>query len=250
MAYNLLDEDFSTPTGPMDRDEDISQIHDGLTQMREFEKKHRHPNVQVIYSFEDVPRKNLENYYYQILEDAMSRRCPRIIVEPSTLGVRIGQYINIGYLMHWFCIGSGMISIFLGLTFRHKTYVIYSCSIFSCLLLHASNLYYSKLQIAHYQYVENSEVKEYLERTNPEIRLLTDCPVVLKPYNPLKRRIWHHIIGCSAGIMMLSLIIRGLPTVLCRCPDGVIPEIIRYEGNLFEFFCLLPISIFSRNTAY
>jgi hypothetical protein len=246
MAFNLPDEDFTTPTGPMELDEDVSSIYDDLAKMREFEKKHRHPDVQVIYSFEDIPRKNLENYYYKILEDAMSRRCPKIIIEPSTLGVRIGQYINMGYLMHWFCIGSGMISIFLGLTFRHKTYVIYSCSVLSCLLLHASNLYYRKLQIAHYQYIENNHVKAFLDVINPEIRLLTDCPIILTPYNPLKRRIWHHIVGCSAGIMMFSLIIRGLPDMLCRCPDGVIPKIIRYEGNLFEFFSLIPISILSR----
>ena len=87
-----------------------------------------------------------------------------------------------------------------------------------------------------------------MRNLNPDVKLLSDFPTVLVPYNPFKRRLWHHVIGISAGIMMASLTIRGLPELLCRCADGVIPQVIRYEGNLFEFFAVFPIFTFASNS--
>ena len=74
MSYCLSDADLTTPSGPMDSDEDVSNIMDQFTRSREFEKRYRHPDVEIIYSFEDVPRKNLEKYYLQLLDEAMERR--------------------------------------------------------------------------------------------------------------------------------------------------------------------------------
>lgn len=118
----------------------------------------------------------------------------------------------------------------------------------SCALLHASNLYYRNCLISRYTYVEHDEMEEFLKKISPEIRIYTDYPMILIPYNATKRRIWTHLFGCCAGIMMCSLIYRGLPILLCRCPDGLIPDVLRYEGNLFEFFGVLPIAIVSTST--